>query len=171
MPFRKRLLHITAITYLIHNSESEEIWECQKLFNIFDVNNDGRISFSDFFGQMEKLSGETMDKTEAQKLFHIIDTNKSNYIEQEEFVKAGVDKTIFLEEKMLKLAFNFFDITNDGSISFEDIIELFRDSTDMDKDKEAKDEYEKIIKSFDKNNDGKLNFEGFSAFMKAVLQN
>jgi calcium-dependent protein kinase len=161
----------TAITYLIHNSESEEIWECQKLFNIFDVNNDGRISFSDFFGQMEKLSGETMDKTEAQKLFHIIDTNKSNYIEQEEFVKAGVDKTIFLEEKMLKLAFNFFDITNDGSISFEDIIELFRDSTDMDKDKEAKDEYEKIIKSFDKNNDGKLNFEGFSAFMKAVLQN
>ena len=41
----------------------------------------------------------------------------------------------------------------------------------MDKDKEAKDEYEKIIKSFDKNNDGKLNFEGFWALMKAVLQN
>ena len=161
----------TAISYLIHNSESEQIYEAQKLFNIFDINNDGKINFSDFFSQMEKISGETLEKSEAENIFYNVDTNKNNYIEQEEFIKAAVDKKIFLEEKMIKLAFNFFDVSNDGLITFEDIIELFHDNTDMEKDKEAKEEFEKIIKSFDANNEGKINLEVFSNFMKVLLEN
>ena len=112
-----------------------------------------------------------MEKSEAENIFYNVDTNKNNYIEQEEFIKAAVDKKIFLEEKMIKLAFNFFDVSNDGLITFEDIIELFRDSTDSEKDKEAKEEFEKIIKSFDTNNEGKINLEDFSNFMKVLLEN
>ena len=161
----------TAISYLIHNSESDEIFEAQKLFNLFDKNNEGKINFDDFFEQMEKLSGEKLEKIEVQKIFENIDTNRNRYIELEEFIKAAVDKKIFLEEKMIKLAFNFFDKSNDGFITSEDIIELFRDSTDMEKDKKAKEEFEKSIKSFDTNNDGKIKFEDFSVFMKQLLVN
>ena len=161
----------TAISYLIHNSESDEIFEAQKLFNLFDKNNEGKINFDDFFEQMEKLSGEKLEKIEVQKIFENIDTNRNRYIELEEFIKAAVDKKIFLEEKMIKLAFNFFDKSNDGFITSEDIIELFRDSTDTEKDKKAKEEFEKSIKSFDTNNDGKIKFEDFSVFMKQLLVN
>jgi calcium-dependent protein kinase len=161
----------TAISYLIHNSESDEIFEAQKLFNLFDKNNEGKINFDDFFEQMEKLSGEKLEKIEVQKIFENIDTNRNRYIELEEFIKAAVDKKIFLEEKMIKLAFNFFDKSNDGFITSKDIIELFRDSTDMEKDKKAKEEFEKSIKSFDTNNDGKIKFEDFSVFMKQLLEN
>ena len=120
---------------------------------------------------MEKISGEKLEKLDVQNIFENIDTNRNNYIELEEFIKAAVDKTIFLEEKLIKLAFNFFDITNDGFITSEDIIELFRDSTDMEKNKVAKEEFEKTIKSFDTNNDGKIKLEDSSAFMKKLLEN
>ena len=161
----------TALSYLIHNSDSDEIFEAQKLFNLFDINNEGKINLENFLEQMEKISGEKLEKLDVQNIFENIDTNRNNYIELEEFIKAAVDKTIFLEEKLIKLAFNFFDITNDGFITSDDIIELFRDSTDMDKDKVAKEEFEKTIKSFDMNNDGKIKLEDFSTFMKKLLEN
>ena len=156
--------------YLIHNSDSEEIIQAQKLFNIFDINNEGKISFFDFFEQIEKLSGKKIEKEEAEEIFYNLDTNKSRFIEQEEFVKAAVDKKIFLEEKMMKLAFNFFDIGNDGLITYDDFIELFKDSTDEEKVKEAKEELEKIVNSLDSEKDGKINLEEFSVFMKKLLE-
>ena len=160
----------TALMYLIHNSDSEEIIQAQKLFNIFDINNEGKISFFDFFEQIEKLSGKKIEKEEAEEIFYNLDTNKSRFIEQEEFVKAAVDKKIFLEEKMMKLAFNFFDIGNDGLITYDDFIELFKDSTDEEKVKEAKEELEKIVNSLDSEKDGKINLEEFSVFMKKLLE-
>ena len=160
----------TALMYLIHNSDSEEIIQAQKLFNIFDINNEGKISFFDFFEQIERLSGKKIEKEEAEEIFYNLDTNKSRFIEQEEFVKAAVDKKIFLEEKMMKLAFNFFDIGNDGLITYDDFIELFKDSTDEEKVKEAKEELEKIVNSLDSEKDGKINLEEFSVFMKKLLE-
>ena len=167
---RRNAFQETAIMYLIHNSESEEILEANKLFNIFDVNNDGKISFSDFFSQIEKLSGKKIEKEQAQEIFFNIDTNKNKFIEMEEFVKGAVDKKIFLEEKMLKLAFNFFDVGNDGLITYDDFIELFKDSTDEEKDKEAQELLEKLMNSIDTRKDGKINFEDFSSFMKKLLE-
>ena len=41
----------------------------------------------------------------------------------------------------------------------------------MEKDKEAKEEFEKTIKFFDTNNNGKIKFEDFSVFMKKLLEN
>lgn len=167
---RKNAFQETAITYLIHNSDSEEISEALKLFNIFDINNDSKISFEDFFTQIEKISGKKIEKKEAEDIFYNIDTNRNNLLEPEEFVKAAVDKTIFLEEKMIKLAFNFFDVGNDGLITFEDIIELFHDCADEEKDKEVKEELEKFMNSLDSEKNGKINFEEFSNFMKTLLE-
>ena len=71
---------------------------------------------------------------------------------------------------MMKLAFNFFDIGNDGLITYDDFIELFKDSTDEEKVKEAKEELEKIVNSLDSEKDGKINLEEFSVFMKKLLE-
>ena len=167
---RQNAFQETIITYLIHNSESEEITEALKLFNIFDLNNDGKISFDDFYTQIEKLSGKKIEKEEAREIFYNIDTNRNSFIEQEELVKAAVNKKIFLEEKMIKLAFNFFDVGNDGLITFEDIIELFQDCADEEKDKQAKEELEKFMNSLDSEKDGKINYKEFSDFMKTLLE-
>ena len=167
---RKNAFQETIISYLIHNSESEEISEALKLFNIFDIKNDGKISFDGFFTQIEKISGKKIEKKEALDIFYNIDTNRNNLLEPEEFVKAAVDKKIFLEEKMVKLAFNFFDVGKDGLITFEDIYELFQDCTDEEKDKEVNEAFEKFMNSLDSDKDGKINFDEFSKFMKALLE-
>ena len=108
---------------------------------------------------MEKFSEENLEKIEVQNIFENIDTYRNSHIEPEEFIRAAIDKKIFLKKKMIKLVFNFFDISNDGFITSEDIIEFYRDSNEMERDKEAKEEFEKY------------KFEDFSVLMKKLLEN
>ena len=158
----------TAISYLIHNCDIEEVPVALKLFNLFDVNDNGKIPFNEFFDGLNKISGETFNKEEGKKIFLNLDSNKNNYIEQEEFVKAAVDKKVFLTEKMLKFAFDFFDVDNSGLITVEDIREIFKDNVNC--DKKATDEFNNIIKIIDTDNDGKINYDEFSTFMKTILE-
>ena len=158
----------TAITYLIHNAGLDEVTDAYKLFNKFDEDGNGKISLIEFYNGLCKVSGNKLKKEEITEVFYNIDSNRNNYIEQEEFVKAAIDKKIFLSEKMLKFAFNFFDKDKNGSITIEEIIEIFKDGTDN--DKELANELKKIIGQIDKNDDGLINFEEFSIFMKTLLE-
>ena len=157
-----------AITYLIHNVDLDEVMDAYKLFNQFDVNRNGKISLSDFYLGLCKVSGNKLNKEEITEVFYNIDSNRSNYIEQEEFVKAAIDKKIFLSDKMLKFAFNFFDKNKNGSISVEEMADIFKDnSTD---DKVLFSELKKIIEKLDEDNDGLIGFKEFSSFMKSLLE-
>ena len=106
-----------AISYLIHNCDIDDVSEILKLFNLLDKKNNGKILYIEFYEQLCEISGEKITDEEGRKIFLNLDTNKNNYLEQEEFVKAALDKKIFLTEKMLKLSFNFFDINNSGLIT------------------------------------------------------
>lgn len=70
---------------------------------------------------------------------------------------------------MMKFAFKFFDIDNSGLITVEDIVEIFKDNVKSDKD--ATSEFNKIINSIDKDENGKIDFEDFSKFMENFLKN
>ena len=122
----------------------------------------------EFYKGLCDVTGENFDKDEVREIFLNIDSNKNNYIEQEEFVKAAIDKKLFLSEKMIKLAFNFFDIDNSGSISVEDIFELFKENVDTRID--ASSEFKKIISSIDIDENGQIDYEEFHKFMKTLLE-
>ena len=165
---RHNIFQETAISYLIHNCEIEEVPVALKLFNLLDINDNGKIAFNEFLDGLNKISGETFNKEEGKQIFLNLDSNKNNYIEQEEFVKAAVDKKVFLTEKMLKFAFDFFDVDNSGLITVEDIREIFKDNINC--DKKATDEFNNIIQVIDKDNDGKINYDEFSTFMQTLLE-
>ena len=165
---RHNVFQETAITYLIHNSDIEEISQALKLFNLLDTNQNGKLGFLEFYEGLCKVTGENLNQNEVKEMFLNLDSNKNNYIEQEEFAKAAVDKKIFLSEKMLKYAFNFFDIDNSGLITVEDIIELFKDNVKSNFDGSS--EFNKIISSIDKNENGEIDFDEFSKFMKNLLE-
>ena len=114
------------------------------------------------------MSGNKLNKEEITEVFYNIDSNRSNYIEQEEFVKAAIDKKIFLSDKMLKFAFNFFDKNKNGSISVEEMADIFKDNTTD--DKVLFSELKKIIEKLDEDNDGLIGFKEFSSFMKSLLE-
>ena len=158
----------TAISYLIHNTDIEEVTQALKLYNKLDKNENGKIGYMELFKGLCDITGENLDKDEVREIFINLDSNKNNYIEQEEFVKAAIDKKIFLSENMIKLAFNFFDIDNSGSISVDDIFELFKENVDTGID--ASSEFTKIIKSIDIDENGYIDYEEFSKFMKTLLE-
>ena len=157
----------TAITYLIHNADLDEVSDAYKLFNKFDDDRNGKIDFLEFYNGLCNFTTSKLDKEKIREVFYNIDIDRNNYIEQEEFVKAAVDKKIFLSENMLKFAFNFFDNDKNGLITIEEIGLLFKD--DSKNEKELSEELQSIIKSIDKNDDGKINFEEFSELMKSLL--
>ena len=158
----------TAISYLIHHTDIEEVSQALKLYNKLDKNENGKIGFMEFYNGLCDVTGEKFDKNEVKEIFLNLDSNKNNYIEQEEFVKAAIDKKLFLSEKMIKLAFNFFDIDNSGTISVDDIFELFKENVHIGID--ASSEFKKIISSIDINENGQIDYEEFHKFMKTLLE-
>ena len=166
-----------AITYLIHNSDFDEIDDAYKLFNKFDNDGNGKIDSKEFYKGLCKVSGCKLNRDAINEVFYNIDTNRNNYIEQEEFVKAAVDKKIFLSENMLKFVFNFFDKEKKGLINSDDIIALFKSNMNNGKEssnnkdnKDLTNELNDIIKLIDKNGDKNISFEEFSQFMKSLLE-
>ena len=49
---------------------------------------------------------------DVDQIFKKIDGDNNGYIEYEEFVRAAVDKQMFLNENILKFAFRYFDKDN-----------------------------------------------------------
>ena len=100
-------------------------------------------------------------------LLKVIYCNQSIYIQYEEFVRAAVDKTSFLQESSLRFAFRYFDKDNSGEITYDEIQAVFEESiNDKNKVKEA---LSKIISEVDANGDGIISFEEFASIMKKLL--
>ena len=158
----------TVISYLIHNCELSEIGKILKLFNKFDSDQKGKIAFMEFYNGLCEITNEKLNQDDVREIFLNVDTNKNNYIEQEEFVKAAVDKKMFLNENMIRFAFNFFDPSKNGLITLDDINLLFKDSCEKDADLPT--ELKKILDSIDTNKNGEIDFEEFSKFMKNFLE-
>ena len=152
----------------------DEVKEAYKLFNKFDNDENGKIDLDELYKGLCNVCDTTLNRKEITEVFYNIDTNRNNYIEQEEFVKAAVDKKIFLSEDMLKFVFNFFDKEKKGSIIVDDIINILKNNIDnvqkSHNEKEITNEVNNIIKIIDKNGDQIINFEEFSQFMKSFLE-
>ncbi|MCQ2818260.1 MAG: EF-hand domain-containing protein, partial [archaeon] len=92
----------------------------------------------------------------------------NGYIQYEEFVRAAIDKSSFLDEGILRFAFRYFDKDNSGEITFDEIQEVFEESvTDKKKVGEA---LRKIVKEVDTNGDGIISFEEFASIMRKLLE-
>ena len=101
---------------------------------------------------------------DVEIIFRNIDGDNNGFIEYEEFIRAAVDKNKFLNNNILRYAFNYFDKNNKGIISYEDIKDVYKESiTDKSKIKQG---IEKIIKEADLNGDGIIDFEEFSRIVR-----
>ena len=163
----KSILQETILSYLIHNYfDLEDVQDAAKLFSLFDENSDGRITLNELYDGMMAISGNAELSKEVVSIFNNLDTDQNNYIDFEEFLKASVDKRIFLNDNIIKFAFNYFDKNKKGEILFEDIEEIFKDNV---KSKEDLEVLRDNIKEVDSNNDGKNSFEELWQLMLKML--
>ena len=103
-------------------------------------------------------------KQDVDEIFQNLDVNNDLYLEYEEFVRAAIDKSIFLTEESLKFAFNFFDKSGKGEITENDLLNVFSG------DEVSKEEIEKVRKMI-KEISGKegIRFGEFCSIMKAFI--
>lgn len=125
------LLQEAALAYLVHNfSEIPEIFNACKLFNQIDYSKDGKITADELYKVMAIKNNNPKLKSDVDLIFKNIDSNNNGYIEYEEFIRAAIDKTIFLNEQFLSFAFNYFDKDNSGEITHNELLSIFQNFTE-----------------------------------------
>ncbi len=166
------IIQETALAFLVHNyPDLDEIVNACKLFGKVDLNENGKITVDDLNKGLCKLLKKSNMEEDAKKIFENLDTVGTNYVEYEEFVRAAIDKKIFLTDEALKMAFSFFDKENKGIITFESILKIFKGCVKKDKDINLEEELKKIMKDIGiKNEDLSIDFESFSQLLSKILK-
>ena len=147
------------LTYIASRINENEINDLSKLFEMFDFDHDGQISFEEFQNALLNVKSNGIKENEIKEIFNSLDTDKNGKIDYTEFIASCLEKKIYLNKDRLHEAFSVFDKDNDGVMTKEDIMTVLQLKNDDNK------ELDKIIKNIDKNGDGVIDKNEFEEFM------
>ena len=150
----------------------EQVHDAIKLFNKIDINGDGQISKDELYKGLKdflELSGDELKK-KVDIIFNNIDTDHNGFIEYEEFIRAAVNKNFFLSTNYLRFAFDYFDIDKNGSISFDEIKQIFFINEKNKNDSKAQEQLLKCFNESDTNGNGNLTFDEFIEMTKKIIE-
>ena len=158
----KNKLQQIVIAFIVHNiNEDNESRNIQKLFRIFNTNNDGCLTKNELYIGLCKYKDEKDISKNIDEIFKIIDKGNQGYIQYEEFLCACLEKDKILSEKNLLYAFNFIDKDNIGKLTVDSIKSSFGLNDDEISDSVFKD----IFKELSHENNDEMNFEEFKILM------
>ena len=131
-------------------------------FNQFDKDNDGLLYYSEF-KELMKLTTSKLREADLQDLLNDSDMNENGQIKFQTYVDIinKINRKNETEEELFQ-AFKIFDKDNSNLISARKIMDVF---TKID-DKLKEEEVLQMIKEFDVDQDGYLNFEEFCAMVQ-----
>ena len=93
----------------------------------------------------------------------MVDQDNNGFIEYEEFLRVSLNKKKLISEDHLKMAFDKFDLNNDGKLSKNELLLVFGQS-DL--------EYvNNLMIMIDKNGDGEISYPEFCDMMKKIVYN
>ena len=169
----KNILQELCFTYFVHNyPNQDDIILINRVFSKFNTSNNGKMTEEElkkglmkylFKGKKSKAAAEK----EAKTIFKKLDGNDNGFIECEEFVRAGIDKKLIKNKKVLKFMFDFLDKNRNGEISFEELKEVFRSGNGTDT-KEDNNLLE-LMKSIDTDLNGQISFDEFYNMMLKLI--
>ena len=149
-----------VLAFIVHNiPNNNESKDILKIFRMFNVNDDGKLTKKELFDGLIKYFNEEEIKKEIEDIFLLLDGANRGFIEYEEFLRATLDQKILLSDENLTYAFNFFDGDGCGKISVEKIKKFFIN------DKVSEDVFRSIFNEIDSNEDGEIDYEEFKDMM------
>ena len=152
------------IMFIATRLNENEIKNIKNFFDAFDNNNDGRISFEEFYDGVLKIS-KNIKKEEIEKMFQTIDTNEDGRIEYTEFIAACINENLYLEKKRLLEIYQAIDKKLTGRISKDNI------KSALQLDKECYQKFEDLMNELYKDNDGTIDFEQFIKMISLIISN
>ena len=166
----KNSLQELTFAYLVHNyPNQDEITLIYKVFSKFNKKDDGKMTEEELTKGLLKYlfkgkKSQQAAKNEAKAIFEKVDLNHNNYIECEEFVRAGIDKKLLKNKKSLKFTFDFLDKDRNGQISVGELKEVF--GIVNAEDEKAMVE---LMNSIDTDSDGHISFDEFYGMMLKII--
>ena len=147
------------LNFIASRLNENDINDLNKLFEMFDLDNDGQISYEEFNHVLLNFKCSGIKQEEIKDIFYSMDTDKNGKINYTEFIASCLQQKIYLNKGRLKEAFCVFDKDNNGVIGKEEIMNVLQIKNDHNK------EIEDFIRDVDTNGDGFFDMKEFGDFM------
>jgi calmodulin len=146
---------------MVDKYSEEEIAEFKEAFSIFDRDGDGTID-NDELGTVMRSLGYQPSEEEIEDMMREADKDGNGTIDFAEFIEfmPRQDKDDNAEDEMLE-AFQVFDVDGNGSITADELRQIFLNLGEKLTDEEITD----MIKEADIDGDGEINYEEFVKMM------
>ena len=161
--------------YFVHNyPNQDDIILINRIFSKFNTSSSGKMKKEElkngllkylFKSKKSKLAAEK----ETETIFKILDGNQDGEIEFEEFLRAGIDKKLIKNKKVLKFMFDFLDKNRDGEISFQELKEVFYKEDPKADNKQNDEIITKLMKDIDTDLNGQISFDEFYNMMLKLI--
>ena len=148
-----------TLLFIASRLEDNEINHLKKIFEAFNLQKDGQISYQELKKGLKELKCCHISDEELCELFKSIDIDQNGKIDYTEFLAATIQKKIYLQEEKLFEAFCTFDKDDCGKIKKEELMSV------LNADPQQEGEIEKIIKEVDKTGEGSIDYKEFLEMM------
>lgn len=154
-------LQQVVIGFIVHHlGSNENVERLRKLFSLIDLNGDGQLTKEELFEGLTREIGEEKAKHEIDLIMATLDNDFSGFIEFQEFLRAGIDKTSILTDQNLSKAFQHFDADNSGVITYDEIKRV------LGKDLDVEDNiWKEMVDEVDTDKKGGINMRDFKTMM------
>ena len=145
----------TAMLMIAHNASGTGLKELQAAFTALDKDHSGTITFNELKSMLLK---HNLSEDAAAKLFQSMDVDDSGEIQLTEFLAATLEATCKIDRELMAEAFD--RIAKGGEYITTSHLDSILGKT------VSKAQIQEMIKSVDKNNDGKISREEFLALVE-----
>lgn len=111
----------TAMTLIASRIPEQDVFSLRQIFTTFDRNGDGRLTLNELKEGINKIDGANLTDAEIESAMRILDSNKNGMIDYTEFIAGCLQSYHYLNEKHLRVAFNYFDRDHSGTITYEEL--------------------------------------------------
>jgi calcium-dependent protein kinase len=148
-----------VLAYIVHNMPRPKEAKCAiKLFKLANKNEDGKLLRNELKETLLNFVSEEF-LSNYDEIFSLLDGDNNDYIDYEEFLRATLDRNLYINDTNLNLAFKFFDKENTGYITKEIIMSYFVAN------KISEELFSKIFDEIDINKTGRMDFVKFKDMM------
>lgn len=158
-----------ALNVVAREMSESDIEDLKKLFQDFDINGDGTLTFEEMKRGIDRCQDSHQKKTGVDflTLFEQIDTDGSGSVDYTEFLASSLDRQRYTQEAVLWKAFKSFDVDGSGAISSSELHQVLNQESVGKIMKKTVDELEALVIEVDLDGDGEIDFDEFLQMMRA----